>query len=101
MVRSELVSRVAKANPHLARRDIEIAVATFFGEIAEAVVRGDQVKLRRFGTFFLRRRVVRNGPEPSAGIGPRAQEEDLIFRPSTLVTDRINFRAKAATLYRF
>ena len=49
MIKSELILRVGAQNPHLYNRDVEKVVNTIFDEIAAALVRGDQVELRRFG----------------------------------------------------
>ena len=46
MTKSDLIKRLADANPHLYLRDIERIVSTVFEEVAEALVRGDRVELR-------------------------------------------------------
>ena len=48
MIKSELVARLAEANPHLYQRDVERIVSTIFDEIAAALSRGDRVELRGF-----------------------------------------------------
>ena len=37
MIRSELVEKIAEANPHLYQRDVEKIVSTVFNEIIEAL----------------------------------------------------------------
>jgi nucleoid DNA-binding protein len=67
MTKSELVQKLAKANPDLQRRDAEVIVATIFHELVAALTRGDRVELRGFGAFALKRqepRVSRNLPAP-------------------------------------
>ena len=54
MIKSELISRIGAQNPHLYNSDVEKIVNTIFDEIAAALVRGDRVELRRFGTFTVR-----------------------------------------------
>ena len=56
MTKSDLIKRLAEANPHLYLRDIERIVSTVFDEVAEALVRGDRVELRGFGAFSVRQR---------------------------------------------
>ncbi len=59
MTRSDLVRRLAKANPHLLQRDFET--------IAAALERGDRVELRGFGAFSVRERAARIGRNPRTG----------------------------------
>ena len=67
MTKSDLIKRLAEANPHLYLRDIERIVATVFDEVAEALVRGERVELRGFGAFSVRRRSSRVGRNPRTG----------------------------------
>ncbi|MCB2011006.1 MAG: HU family DNA-binding protein, partial [Geminicoccaceae bacterium] len=54
MTKSDLIKRLAEANPHLYLRDIERIVATVFEEMTTALERGDRVELRGFGAFSVR-----------------------------------------------
>lgn len=67
MIKSELVNRIAEANPHLYHRDVERIVSTIFSEIADALSRGDRVELRGFGAFSVRMRDARLGRNPRTG----------------------------------
>ncbi|MEO1090845.1 MAG: integration host factor subunit beta [Pseudomonadota bacterium] len=67
MTKSDLIKRLADANPHLYVRDVERIVATVFGVIAEAMARGDRVELRGFGAFSVRHRAARVGRNPRTG----------------------------------
>ncbi len=67
MTKSDLVKRLADANPHLYLRDIERIVSTVFEEVAEALVQGDRVELRGFGAFSVRHRGSRVGRNPRTG----------------------------------
>ena len=67
MTKSDMIRRLAQANPHLLMRDIERIVATIFDEIGAALARGDRVELRGFGTFSIRQRKARLGRNPSTG----------------------------------
>ncbi len=48
MIRSELIQKIADANPHLTQRHVEKIVNTVFEEIIDALARGDRVELRGF-----------------------------------------------------
>ena len=67
MTKSDLVKRLASANPHLYLRDVERIVATVFDEISAALARGDRVELRGFGAFSVRERGARTGRNPRTG----------------------------------
>ena len=67
MTKSDLVRRLAEANPHLYTRDVERIVATVFDRIAAALARGDRVELRGFGAFSTRARGQRVGRNPRTG----------------------------------
>jgi len=67
MTKSELIARLAEANPHLYQRDVERIVTTIFDEIASALAQGDRVELRGFGAFSVKKRDPRVGRNPRTG----------------------------------
>ena len=54
MTRSDLIKRLATANPHLHPRHIQRIVDTVFEQIGAALARGARVELRGFGIFATR-----------------------------------------------
>ena len=67
MTKSELIQRLADANPHLYQRDVERIVTTIFDEITTALAGGDRVELRGFGAFSVKQRGSRVGRNPRTG----------------------------------
>jgi integration host factor subunit beta len=67
MTKSELIQRLADANPHLYQRDVERIVTTIFDEITTALANGDRVELRGFGAFSVKERGSRVGRNPRTG----------------------------------
>jgi integration host factor subunit beta len=67
MTKSELILRLAEANPHLTRLDVETTVTTIFDAITAALSRGDRVELRGFGAFAIKKREARVGRNPRTG----------------------------------
>jgi integration host factor subunit beta len=67
VIKSELVGRVATANPHLYQRDVENVVNAILDAISEALARGDRVELRGFGAFSVKSRPAREGRNPRTG----------------------------------
>ena len=67
MIRSELVSAIARENPGLRAEEVEKIVSTFFDEIGQKLASGGRVELRGFGAFSTRARDPRKGRNPRSG----------------------------------
>jgi integration host factor subunit beta len=67
MTKSELIARIAAANPHLYQSHVERIVITIFEEISAALARGQRVELRGFGAFSVKKRGARLGRNPRTG----------------------------------
>ncbi|PCJ33381.1 MAG: integration host factor subunit beta [Alphaproteobacteria bacterium] len=67
MIKSELISQLVEANPHLYQRDVERIVNTIFEEITDALAAGNRVELRGFGAFSVKHRPSRIGRNPRTG----------------------------------
>jgi integration host factor subunit beta len=91
MTKSELVHRLAEANPNIYQRDIEFIVTAIFDEIAGALARGDRVELRGFGAFSVKRRDARVGRNPRTGDSvPVAEKHIPFFKTGKQLRDRLN-----------
>ena len=97
MLKSELVLRLASENPHLYQRDVENVVDAILDTIAGALVRGDRVELRGFGTFVVKRRDARTGRNPRTGAAVDISEKVVpCFRTGKEMRQRLNPAAKSA-----
>lgn len=91
MTKSELIMRLAEANPHLYQRDVERIVSAIFDEISDALARGDRVELRGFGAFSVKKRDARVGRNPRTGDSVPVQEKFVpFFKTGKQLRDRIN-----------
>ncbi len=91
MIKSELIQKIAEANPHLFQRDVERIVATIFEEIIEAMAAGNRVELRGFGAFSVKRREARTGRNPRTGDSVEVEEKFVpFFKTGKLLRDRLN-----------
>jgi len=91
MTKSELITRLAEANPHLYQRDVERIVTTIFDEIATALARGDRVELRGFGAFSVKRRDARQGRNPRTGEQVAVTEKAVpFFKTGKQLRERLN-----------
>ena len=91
MTKSELIQRLAEQNPHLFLRDVEKIVDTIFGEIKNALARGDRVELRGFGAFSVKHRKARIGRNPRTGESVHVEAKALpFFKTGKALRDRLN-----------
>ena len=91
MIKSELIQKIAAANPHLYHRDVERIVNVMFDEVAEALVRGDRVELRGFGAFTIKHRAPRQGRNPRTGAPVPVSEKFVpFFKTGKELRDRLN-----------
>ena len=91
MTKSELILRLAEANPHLFQRDIERIVSTIFNEISAALESGDRVELRGFGAFSVKKRDSRIGRNPRTGAAVQVESKYVpFFKTGKQLRDRLN-----------
>jgi integration host factor subunit beta len=91
MIKSELVQRIAEANPHLYQRDVENIVDAVLDEITGALSRGDRVELRGFGAFSTKSRPARMGRNPRTGAQVRVNEKIVpYFKTGKEMRERLN-----------
>ena len=53
MTKSELIARLAERFPQLVAKDADYAVKMILDAMSEALVRGDRIEIRGFGSFAL------------------------------------------------
>lgn len=91
MIKSELIAKIAEANPHLYHRDVERIVSTIFDEITSALVKGKRVELRGFGAFSVKTRPARIGRNPRTGEKVNVAEKHVpYFKTGKDLRERLN-----------
>ena len=91
MTKSELIQRLADANPHLYQRDVERIVTTIFDEITTALANGDRVELRGFGAFSVKERDSRVGRNPRTGEAVNVAAKHIpYFRTGKQLREKLN-----------
>jgi len=91
MIKSELIAKIAEANPHLYHRDVERIVSTIFDEITDSLVSGNRVELRGFGAFSVKNRPARTGRNPRTGEKVAVEEKRVpYFKTGKDLRDRLN-----------
>ena len=100
MIKSELLRRIAEANPHLRQRDVENTVRTILDQITGAMARGDRVEFRGFGVFSTKRRLGRAARNPRTGAQISVSQKRVpAFKPSKEMHERLN-RAEVSNHHR-
>jgi integration host factor subunit beta len=91
MIKSELITRLVDANPHLYQRDVERIVNTIFDEITDALSQGNRVELRGFGAFSVKHRPARVGRNPRTGDAVNVPEKHVpYFKTGKDLREKLN-----------
>lgn len=91
MIRSELVQKIADANPHLGQREAERVVSTILDAITDRLAEGGRVELRGFGAFSTRSRNARTGRNPRTGESVEVDAKRVPhFKPGKELRERLN-----------
>ena len=66
MTKSDLIARLAERFPQLVAKDADFAVKMILDALSEALVKGDRIEIRGFGSFSLNYRPPRVGRNPKS-----------------------------------
>lgn len=75
MKKSDLINKIAEANPHLQLKDVEKIVSVILGTITKSLANGDRVEFRDFGTFSVKKRDARTAKNPRTGELVKVEEK--------------------------
>lgn len=93
MIRSELVARIAAKNPHLYVQDVEAIVTAILDAMTAALVRGDWIELRDFGTFAVRHHPLRSAHNPrTQAVVAVPAKGSVRFKPSKAMRAVVDLR---------
>jgi len=67
MTKSELIAHLAARYPQLVAKDAEYAVKVILDALTLALVKGQRIEIRDFGSFGLNHRPARTGRNPKSG----------------------------------
>ena len=67
MTKSDLIARLAERFPQLVAKDADFAVKMILDAMSEALVKGDRIEIRGFGSYSLNYRPPRVGRNPKSG----------------------------------
>lgn len=91
MTKSELIEALAKQQPHLAQKDVELAVKCIIEKMNEALATGERIEIRGFGSFSLHLRPPRVGRNPKTGESVELSKKYVPhFKPGKELRDRVD-----------
>ena len=90
MTKSELIEALAKQQPHLPLKDVELAVKCIIEKMNEALSSGERIEIRGFGSFSLHLRPPRVGRNPKTGESVTLSKKYVPhFKPGKELRDRV------------
>jgi integration host factor subunit beta len=90
MIKADLINKISK-EMKISRQEAETGVNLFFEILKEALLKGEEIELRGFGSFRFRQRDSRSGRNPRTGEPVRVPPKRVLyFKPSKLLKEMIN-----------
>jgi nucleoid DNA-binding protein len=91
MTKADLVEQVAEAiGPGITKKDCALVVDGFLNAVKRAMVEGENIEIRGFGTFKVRRRKSRMARNPRTGDAVEVPARAMpVFKPSKHFSSRV------------
>jgi integration host factor subunit beta len=90
MIKADLVNKIAR-EMDIPKQEAEEGVNLFFHSIKEAILQGEEIEIRGFGSFRFRKRTSRSGRNPRTGEPVKVPPKKVLyFKPSKLLKELIN-----------
>ena len=96
MRKSDLIERLADRYPQLVAQDAEYAVRMILDAMTQALLEGNRIEIRGFGSFDLNYRPPRVGRNPKSGEKVQVPEKYVPhFKAGKELRERVDDRAAA------
>ena len=91
MTKADLVEQVADAiGPGITKKDCALVVDGFLNAVKHALARGENIEIRGFGTFKVRRRKTRMARNPRTGDPVKVPSRAVpVFKPSKHLRNKV------------
>ncbi len=90
MIKADIVNKIAR-EMNISKQEAEEGVNFFFQTMKDALLRGEEIELRGFGSFRFRQRGARSGRNPRTGKPVQVPSKKVLyFKPSKLIKNMIN-----------
>ncbi|MBW2061457.1 MAG: integration host factor subunit beta [Deltaproteobacteria bacterium] len=91
MVKRELIAALAREHKELKVSDVEYMVRLIFETATDALVRGEKIELRGFGSFHIREYAPRQARNPGTGeVVNLDRRRSILFKASKEIKARLN-----------
>jgi integration host factor subunit beta len=91
VTKSELIESLVRQQPHLAQKDVELAVKCIIEKMNHALSSGERIEIRGFGSFSLHLRPPRMGRNPKTGESVALAKKHVPhFKPGKELRDRVD-----------
>jgi integration host factor subunit beta len=91
VIKSELLRTLNEKLPELQVRDVELALNCMLAQLTNALVQGERIEIRGFGSFDCRHRPPRIARNPKSGEGVNLPAKIAVhFKPGKEMRDRVN-----------
>jgi len=99
MTKSELIARLAQRYPQLVAKDAEYAVKMVLDLMTHALLEGNRIEIRGFGSFGLNYRPPRTGRNPKSGERVQVPEKHVPhFKAGKELRERVDSMDPEATM---
>ena len=90
MIKADLINKISK-DLNIPKQEAENGVNMFFDAIKDALLSGEEIEVRGFGSFRFRNRPPRAGRNPRTGDPVKVPSKKVLyFKPSKLLKELIN-----------
>ncbi len=91
LTKSELVTYISNDQPQLSEQDVELAVNSILDRMTSALVSGERIEIRGFGSMTLHYRPPRIGRNPKTGEKVQVPEKYVPhFKPGASLRKRVD-----------
>lgn len=92
--KSEIIDLLFEKQPYLAHRDAELVVKHIMDDMVEALIAGERIEIRGFGSFCLHHRSSRTGHNPKTGETVQVSDKFVPhFKPGKDLREKVNSSA--------
>jgi integration host factor subunit beta len=90
MIRADLTEQVSQA-VEMPRKEADVVICAIFDSIVRALLSGDKIEIRGFGSFHVRQRRARSGRNPKTGARVEVPPKNIaFFKPSKELRELVN-----------
>jgi DNA-binding protein HU-beta len=90
MTKADIVDVIA-AGTGLTKVETEATIDAFLKTMSEALIRGDRVEFRKFGSFDIKQRAPKKARNPGTGQVVELPSRMVpVFKPSKLLREKVN-----------